>query len=128
MNPGQKPAIDLCSGLLAHHQETSVKKEQKPLRSNTPLSKQEKSKITITTKPVIDLSVSSALGDKPLPKVDTDNVHFPELQAAYDLALTALLDAPEADVKENKKDKKKGTTPDSDAKRKWFYLKLQVTL
>jgi hypothetical protein len=123
LNSSQKSPIELCSGLLAQYQEVAVKKEQKPLRSNTPLSKQEKSKVTIVSKPVVDLSISSTLADKTLPKIDTENITFQDLQAAYDLALAAsMTEPPEPELKENKKDKKKGTTPDVDSKRKYSYL------
>jgi hypothetical protein len=123
LNSSQKSAIELYGGLLAHYQDVTVKKEQKPLRSNTPLSKQEKSKLSIISKPVVDLSISSTLVDKPPPKIDSENIAFHDLQAAYDLALAAsMAEPPEPEIKENKKDKKKGTTPDVDSKRKYIYL------
>ncbi len=120
MNFSQKPAIELSSYLLADHQETAAKKDQKPIRSNTPkrhISKQ-----------IVDLSIPHALADKPKSTIDTENLTFPDLQAAYDLALAASSIAPpEPEIKENKKDKKKGATPDSDSNRKYISLNIQVT-
>lgn len=124
LNTAHKSPIELCSGLLSHHQDTSAKKETKvAARVNTPLSKQDKSKASIISKPVVDISVPYSIGDKPQPKIDTENIQFPELQSAHDLALTAIMDPPEPEVKENKKDKKKGMTPETDTKRKFISLK-----
>ena len=121
LNSSHKSATELSSILVAHHQETLVKKEPRLARSNTPANKSDKSKQSVMlNKPLVDLSVSFTLADKPAPKIDTENISLLDLQSAYDSALSAVIDPPEPEIKETKKDKKKGSTPENDVKRKFM--------
>ena len=122
---------------MNYHQEALSKKENnsaKVTKATTPgpviapaAAKTDKGKPTavaapapapvVTQKPLVDLSLKSTPAEKTYPSFDLESIQFPDLQSAYDLALTALLDQPEPVVdSKDKKDKKKAATPESDTK------------